>query len=130
MQAVEFSVATTPAENVNPRSVEWYVSNEKQSGTGFTFTYTPAEDGKTYDVYAKVAGADIKSETRTITVTEHPIVPITALALSTPANINQNVGSVTAVTFTAATTPADHVDVSTIEWYLNDEKAAGNRRKL
>lgn len=122
MQAVEFSVATTPAENVNPRSVEWYVNNEKQSGTGFTFTYTPAEDGKTYDVYAKVAGADIKSETRTITVTEHPIVPITALALSTPANINQNVGSVTAVTFTAATTPADHVDVSTIEWYLNDEK--------
>ena len=122
MQAVTFTVTTTPAENVYTRGIEWYVNDEKQETTGLTFTYTPADDGMSYNVYAKVAGTEIKTETRTITVTQHPIVPITALALDTPANISQTVGNVTPVTFTALTTPDDNVDVSTIEWYLNGEK--------
>lgn len=67
-------------------------------------------------------GTGVTSEVRTIEVEAHPIVPITALTLDTPINISQTVGNITAVTFTAQTTPAEYVDMDTVEWYLDGVK--------
>lgn len=69
-QAVVFSVTTTPATDIDTSTIEWYVNGSVQTNTSENnteFTYTPASVG-TYEVYAKVSGSDVVSQTKTIVV--------------------------------------------------------------
>lgn len=120
LSEVTFTATPTPGENINARQITWYVNDVAQDANGTEFKFTPSECGESYVVYAKAG--DVESEKLTIVVEEHPIVAITALEISTDGSLNQTITKLAPVKFTAATTPAQYVDNSTIEWYVNNEK--------
>lgn len=64
---IVFTVKPNPDTNVDLSLIEWYVNGTLQAAaTGSTeFTYTPSTAG-TFEVYAKVSGLSVVSDTRTI----------------------------------------------------------------
>lgn len=68
MTAVTFTAATTPADHVDVSTIEWYLNDEKQPATGASFSFTPADAIGTYTVKAKVAGTEVTSDTKMVTV--------------------------------------------------------------
>lgn len=67
MGPVVFAAQTVPAENVDVSTIEWYVNDEKQAGTGLAYTFTPAGAGS-YTVTARTGLA----VSNAITVTVSP----------------------------------------------------------
>lgn len=121
IEAVSFSITTVPADNVDTSLIEWYVDGAKQDTTGSAFTFTPPAGLGSYVIYAKVKDTDIKSEERTVSVTGEGFSAITSLTINRPSNLTQTLdGSQTPIVFMVETTPDTNVDLSLIEWYVDD----------
>ncbi len=130
IESVSFTASTVPADNVDTSLIEWYVNGEKQDTTGTAFTFTPPAGLGSYVIYAQVKDTAIKSEERTISVTGIGFSAINSLTINRPSNLSQTLdGSQTPIVFTVETDPETNVDVSLIEWYVDDTlqtSATGN----
>lgn len=96
---------------------------------GENFTVTPAEplDYSTeYIITANSSVVDIiggtVSGSASFTTERTPYSAIQELHINKPANLDQDSQAIESVSFTASTVPADNVDTSLIEWYVNGAK--------
>lgn len=120
IEAVNFTAATVPADNVDTSLIEWFVNGAKQDTTGPSFTFTPPAGLGSYVVYAQVKDTAVKSEERTVSVTGAGFNAINSLTINRPSNLSQTLdGSQTPIVFTVKTDPETNVDLSLIEWYVD-----------
>lgn len=120
MSEVSFNAVTTPSENVDTASVEWYVNGNKQETTGLTFAYTPAAQGA-YEVYA-MSGDSVVSNKITINVSQ---AVASSLQINSKGLLTQMVNNNSEITLTASALPQNSLlDESAVKWYVNGAEVA------
>lgn len=121
LSAVTFTASPTPDKSsVDMALVKWYVNGEYAGKTGESFSFTPEAAGE-YVICAKT-DSGVESGSITVVVEQSPYDTITALEIITTDETEQISDFMSEVAFTLATTPEDNVDISNVEWYVNDVK--------